>query len=131
VSDDHAHDLRNIAYCDRTINSYRSDLKLGDEDNDRYRQHENWDNHVVPMHQGGEIDYKKRIYYPSNFADKGLLARSITRLLFRYPYLYSYLHEIIDYPETLAKWSSEYQEHSTYEKWRERQIKGRLLTKAQ
>lgn len=113
---DHADDPRNIAFCDRTINSYRSDLKLGEQD---YNDATDWDIVTVPLPYGGEINNKKRVYYPSGLADKGLLARSIIRMLFRYPYLYSYLDEIIDTPETLAQWSSHYADKSPYEKWRD------------
>lgn len=105
-----ADDLLNLAPADRFINSMRCDLRFG------YQKEE----HIpYPFY----IDRKKRTFFPSILADKGLISRSIIEMLHKYPYLYCYLNDIVDNTDTLWKWSNENPEPSTFEKARNEYLK--------
>jgi endonuclease I len=104
ISTKHSNDILNLAYTQKYINSMRSDLKYGDLILSK-------NHHLQPIMNNntiaGHIDRRRRVFYPGKGADKGLIARSITEMVYKYPYLYCYLNDIVDNPETLWKWTDE------------------------
>jgi endonuclease I len=115
----HANDLFNLAPTHLKINYMRSDLKFGNID---MIQPHNLTQILIP-NPVAYIDRKKRIFYPTIIADKGLIARSIIEMLYKYPYLYTYIYDIIDHPETLWKWTHDHPNPSIFEKSRNEYLK--------
>ena len=103
ISKKHADDLLNLAPTHKYLNGLRSDLKYGNLKNKT-----NYD-HLSTISKNKSIiayiDRKKRIFYPTIIADKGLIARSLINMFYKYPYLYCYIDEIVDDPETIWRWS--------------------------
>lgn len=116
----HANDIFNLAPTHLKINYMRSDLKFGNID---MIQPHNLTQILIPNTTVAYIDRKKRIFYPTNIADKGLIARSIIEMLYKYPYLYTYIYDLVDNPETLWKWTSEHPNPSIFEKSRNEYLK--------
>ena len=112
----HANDLINLAPCDRSTNHRRSDYRYGELDADVSNEHDL----LLSSRQevAGFVNRRRRTFYPSTNADKGLISRSIIQLLHKYPYLYANLFDIVDHPNTLSKWSSQHPP-SFYEEQRE------------
>lgn len=100
----HANDLLNLVPCDRHINNLRSDYKYG-HPHAEHIQHPSCKK-IYNQHLDfcGFINTQSRTYYPPLDADLGMLGRSIKQLLFKYPYLYHNLLDIVDSPSTLAIW---------------------------
>ena len=101
----HANDLLNLVPCDRKVNQLRSDYRYG-----TLTEHVVHDKDSIVLTTGrnevsGYLSRRHRTFYPATEADCGLIGRSIIRLLYKYPYLYSYLDDIIDRPDTLWRWS--------------------------
>lgn len=101
----HADDPLNIVPCDLKVNQLRSDYKYGTDPNLVFHPSEN-----IPIFNGkkefsGSINRKLRTFYPPISADKGLISRSIISMLYKYPYLYRCLNDIIDSPTLLFEWS--------------------------
>jgi len=121
-----ANDLLNLSFCDRHTNSKRSDYKYGDYHSiPTIFQEKEWvkpvmniprvyypkkEDHLeldrdLKINISGYINPQKRIFYPYQCADFGLISRSIVAMLSKYPYLYDNLNEIIENPNLLSKWS--------------------------
>jgi len=91
----HAHDILNLVSCDKYCNSFRSDYRYGDIASED-----------MICIEYGCISRTHRIFMPSRMADYGLLSRSIISMLHKYPYLYTKLDQIVQYPYLLDKWSN-------------------------
>lgn len=120
----HSDDILNLAPCDRQINMARSDLKFGEcplliNSTHTILKLLHVNNLTNPI---GAIDQRRRTFYPLSYSDKGLIARSIIKMLYKYPYLYCHLHDIID-TDTLWKWYSENPILSIYEQERNLYLK--------
>jgi len=111
---EHANDLLNIVPCDGKVNQLRADYRFGDLDNlflneNVAKQLKLKDRHFFLAKDrsgtvSGLVHRRLRTFYPSFDADKGLIGRSIIKMLTKYPYLYGYLDEIVDNPVTLSRW---------------------------
>lgn len=101
----HANDPINLVPCDMKINQLRSDYKFGTDPNLTFNPSENIPILNAKEEFAGSINRKRRIFYPSVNADKGLISRSIIGMLHKYPYLYRNLNDIVDSPNILFEWS--------------------------
>lgn len=107
VNKKHADDPINIVPGDRHINSVRSDYRFGFPHKNNIHDQDSVQvmNHKCEI--CGYINKRRRTFYPVERADVGILGRSITTMLEKYPYLYNHLLEIVDDPKTLHRWSCE------------------------
>jgi hypothetical protein len=114
----HTNNIHNLAFTDKKTNSLRRDFKFGDihtiinENNkinqdlfyelisDDYEAIYDYNNTFT-----GFISPSRRIFYPRYNENLGLLSRSIIKMLYLYPYLYSYLNEIVTEPILIHKWN--------------------------
>jgi len=106
-----AEDPMNKAFCDPYTNSMRSDFRFGDisrvcspdlilPTHDDYR----------PLYDKkgnftGLISRSRRVFYPSFTCDYRHLSSSILHMLYHYPYLYSYMDQIVCEPGLLHTWT--------------------------
>lgn len=102
----HANDLLNLAPCDRMTNQLRSDYRYGHVTTEIMQENDCMILKSQRDEVSGFLHRRRRTFYPSIHADRGLISRSIIQLLHRYPYLYAYLDDIVDRPDTLWQWSS-------------------------
>lgn len=115
----HANNIHNLAFTDKKTNSLRRDFKFGDihtiiNPND-YQINENLFYELISDDYQAIYDYNntftgfispsRRIFYPHYNDNLGLISRSIIQMLYSYPYLYSYLNEIITEPILIHKWN--------------------------
>lgn len=114
----HANNIYNLAFTDKKTNSKRRDFKYGDIINipSKYNK-KNLNNFydlisddfesVLDSEQkvNGIISSSRRLFYPISEENYGCISRSIIKLLYEYPYLYSSLNEIIYEPHILSKWN--------------------------
>lgn len=105
INPSHANDPINLVPCDIKVNRLRSDYKFGTDPNLTFHPSENIPVLNIKDEFVGSINRKRRIFYPSVTADKGLLSRSIMGMLYKYPYLYRNLNDIVDSPNILFEWS--------------------------
>ncbi|NBN99189.1 MAG: hypothetical protein EBV19_08160, partial [Flavobacteriia bacterium] len=97
----HANDITNLALCDRYTNCMRTDFRFGDisyicdqtlllPNDDDYK--------LINDSRGnftGIISRSRRIFYPSFTCHFQNLSLSIISMLNKYPYLYSYMDQIV------------------------------------
>lgn len=105
VDKSHANDPINLVPCDIKVNRLRSDYKYGTDPNLLFYPSENIPILNAKKEFAGSMNRKRRIFYPSVSADKGLISRSIIGMLYKYPYLYRNLNDIVDSPNILFEWS--------------------------
>jgi hypothetical protein len=100
-----ANHWKNLAFCDKRINSLRSDFRLGDPDDIYDYRNKSIKIVLNSVNQtGGILVPCERIYFPTLQADLGLLSRSIIDMLHLYPYLYGRLDQIIESNDFLEKY---------------------------
>lgn len=121
----HANHPLNVVPCHKYINNQRSDYRFGDVYIDLSSNTYDYD----PIHIGvddsiGIINHRHRVFYPSHYADKGLIARNCLVVLDDHHYLYRYLDEIIEHPALFDIWRDLYPVVSKYER-----SQNRLLAK--
>jgi hypothetical protein len=115
-----ANDLLNLGHCHVYINNCRSDYKYG------LLKNNNNNNNTKCIYtpnqniSSGSIDTKKRIFYLNENADIGLISRSCLSMLYKYPYLYKYIDDII-HDKELLEIGSKYPKLE-YEIWREQTL---------
>lgn len=103
----HADHPFNVVPCHRHINNKRSDYRLGD----LYvsRRLNSFDYEPVLLREDrsvGIVNRKRRVFYPSPSADKGMIARNCLRVLSEYDYLYDYFDQIVEEPTLLHIWKN-------------------------
>lgn len=88
LNEKHANTYSNLAFTDIKNNQLRADYAFG----------------YFNPYNITTINHKTRTYYPSENADRGLIARSCIKMFTKYPYLYEHFNEIIKDPILLKLW---------------------------
>lgn len=103
----HANHPFNIVPCHRYINNRRSDFRLGDlYISKRLNSFDYEPIHVSSDLTVGIVNKKRRVFYPSPNANKGMIGRNCLIVLHSYDYLYDYLDQIIEDPTLLHVWKN-------------------------
>lgn len=103
----HANHPYNIVPCHRYINNRRADYRLGDlYITKRLNQFDYEPIYVNDEATVGIVNRKRRVFYPTPNADKGMIARNCLKVLNDYDYLYDYLDQIVEEPTLLHIWKN-------------------------